>query len=70
MVMAPIALALLKTDIPAILKYPILALTTYAASNLIVYAYTRTAELLSKTPGSGRDHPYRSRFQRPPRWMF
>jgi len=70
MVMAPIALALLKTDIPAILKYPILALTTYAASNLIVYAYTKTAELLSKTPGPGRDHPYRSRFQRPPRWMF
>ena len=38
--MGPIALALLKTGIPAILKYPILALTTYAGSNLIVCAYT------------------------------
>ncbi len=44
MVMGPIALALLKTGIPAILKYPILALTTYAASNLIVYAYTKSAD--------------------------
>jgi hypothetical protein len=40
-VMGPIALALLETDIPAILKYPILALTTYAGSNLLVYAFTK-----------------------------
>jgi peptidoglycan/LPS O-acetylase OafA/YrhL len=39
-VMGPIALALLSTEIPAILKYPILALTTYAGSNVIVYAYS------------------------------
>jgi hypothetical protein len=49
-VMGPIALALLKTDIPAILKYPILALTTYAASNLIVYAYTKTVKFFAATP--------------------
>ena len=44
MVMAPIALALLKTDIPANLKYPILALATYVGSNLLVYAYSKTAD--------------------------
>jgi len=40
-VMGPIALALLSTEIPAILKYPILALTTYAGSNLLVFASNR-----------------------------
>ena len=38
-VMGPIALALLKVDLPGILKYPILTITTFAASNLIAYAY-------------------------------
>ena len=42
MVMGPIALVLLNTDLPALLKYPILALTTYAGSNLITYAYAKT----------------------------
>ena len=45
--MGPIALGLLKTDIPALLKYPILALTTYVGSNLLVYAYTKTFENLT-----------------------
>jgi len=49
-VMGPIAVALLKADIPAILKYPILALATYAGSNLIVYAYTNTVKKLAATP--------------------
>ena len=38
-VMGPIATALLSIDLPAILKYPILATTTYSASNLIAYTY-------------------------------
>ena len=38
-VMGPIALALLRTDIPALLKYPTLAIATWAVSNLIAYAY-------------------------------
>ena len=41
-VMGPIALALLETDIPALLKYPILAITTYAASNLIAFVFSKT----------------------------
>lgn len=45
-VIGPIALALLETDCPAILKYPILALTAYAASNAIVYAYKKLRELI------------------------
>ncbi len=40
-VMGPIALALLRTDLPALLKYPILAVTTYIGSNLLVYVYTK-----------------------------
>ena len=43
-VMGPIALALLHTDTTGILKYPVLALATYAGSNLIVYAYTNTVK--------------------------
>ena len=42
-VMGLIALALLKVDLPGILKYPILTVTTYVACNLIVYAYKRIA---------------------------
>jgi hypothetical protein len=49
-VMGPIALVLLNTNIPAILKYPILALTTYAASNLIVYASTKMVKRSASTP--------------------
>ena len=44
-VMGPIALALLHIDIPALWKYPILALTTYVGSNLVAYAYTKTAAI-------------------------
>ena len=49
-VMGPIALVLLNTDIPALLKYPILALTTYVGSNLLIYAYTKTVERLAAKP--------------------
>jgi len=44
MVMGPIAYVLLHIDIPALLKYPILAMTTYAGSNLLVWAYATTVE--------------------------
>ena len=50
-VMGPIALALLKVDVPGILKYPILTITTYAACNLIAYAYAKTVKNLAATPG-------------------
>jgi hypothetical protein len=43
-VMGPIALLLLRADFPALLKYPILALTTYAASNLLAYVYFQWAK--------------------------
>jgi len=57
-VLGPIALVLLKTDIPALLKYPILGLATYAASNLIAYAYARIVKRLTTTkPGAGRSFP-------------
>jgi peptidoglycan/LPS O-acetylase OafA/YrhL len=49
-VMGPIALFLLDTDLPALVKYPILALATYVASNLLVYAYTRTVERVTAKP--------------------
>jgi len=39
-VLGLIASALLKTDLPGMLKYSILALTTYAGSNWIAFAYT------------------------------
>ncbi len=41
-VLGPIAYALLGTELPALLKYPILAITTYAVSNMIVFAYRTT----------------------------
>lgn len=47
-VMGPIAVVLLRTDLPALLKYPILAITTWVASNLIAYAGAKLKEL--KTP--------------------
>jgi len=40
---------LLNTDMPALLKYPILALTTYVGSNLLAYAYSRTTAVLAAT---------------------
>jgi hypothetical protein len=46
-VMGPIALFLLHTDIPALLKYPVLALTTYVTSNLVVFAYDKTVARLT-----------------------
>lgn len=49
-VMGPIALILLDTDLPALVKYPILALATYVASNLLVYAYTKTVENVTAKP--------------------
>ena len=50
-VMGLIALALLRIDLPGILKYPILTITTYAACNLIAYAYVKTVNNLAATPG-------------------
>ena len=50
-VMGLIALALLRIDLPGILKYPILTITTYAACNLIAYAYAKTVKNLAATPG-------------------
>ena len=49
-VMGPIAWVLLHTELPALLKYPILALTTYVASNLLVYAYSKMVERLTTKP--------------------
>lgn len=49
-VLGAIALALLHSDISALLKYPILAVTTYVGCNLLVYPYTRTVENLSAKP--------------------
>jgi hypothetical protein len=46
-VTGPIALFLLTIDIPGLLKYPILAVTTYVASNLLVYTYYKTVESLT-----------------------
>ena len=50
-VMGLIALALLRIDLPGILKYPILTITTYATCNLIAYAYAKTVKNLAATPG-------------------
>jgi surface polysaccharide O-acyltransferase-like enzyme len=57
MVLGAIALVLLKTDMPALLKYPILALTTYIGSNLLVYAYTTTVEYLVAMPATSATRP-------------
>lgn len=35
------ALAMLQTDLPGILKYPVLTIATWLGSNLVVYAYKR-----------------------------
>jgi fucose 4-O-acetylase-like acetyltransferase len=50
-VMGPIALVLLHTDLPALLKYPLLTLATYVGSNLVVWVYTGAAESLAARPG-------------------
>jgi len=49
-VLGPIALVMLDTDMPALLKYPTLAVTTYVGSNLIVFAYKRTVDRLTARP--------------------
>ncbi|MBD3867601.1 MAG: hypothetical protein IFK94_05700 [Acidobacteria bacterium] len=46
-VMGPIAYVLLNTDIPALLKYPILVLTTWVVSNMLVFAYSKAVERLT-----------------------
>ena len=46
-VMGAIALVLLNIDIPGLLKYPILTLTTYVGCNVIVFAYKKTVENLT-----------------------
>lgn len=47
-VLGLVALPMLKSDMPALLKYTILTLATYAGSNLLVYGYTRTVEVLTR----------------------
>ena len=49
-VLGPIALLLLDTEMPALLKYPILIVTTWVGSNLIVFAYKRTVARLTAKP--------------------
>jgi len=39
------------SNLPGILKYPVLTITTYAACNLIAYAYAKTVKNLAATPG-------------------
>jgi fucose 4-O-acetylase-like acetyltransferase len=56
--MAPFALVLLGIDLPALVKYPILALATYGTSNVIAYAYALTvaksrAARAARVPVSG-----------------
>lgn len=45
-VLGPIAVALLKTDIPGLLKYAILAVATWLASNLIAYGWVTVRQRL------------------------
>lgn len=40
-VMGPLALALLDMDLPALVKYPILAVISYGGSNLVVHLYRK-----------------------------
>jgi hypothetical protein len=39
--MGAIALALLGTEMPGLLKYPIVAIATWVSSNLIAWGYRR-----------------------------
>lgn len=41
--MGPTALDLLRVELPGVLKYAILVVTTYLGSNLLVHAYQRVA---------------------------
>jgi peptidoglycan/LPS O-acetylase OafA/YrhL len=43
--LGPIALVLLGINIPGILKYPLLALTTWVGCNLLVYVYWKTVKV-------------------------
>jgi hypothetical protein len=43
-VMGPIAVILLNTAMPSLTKYAVLAVSTYAASNLIVFLYNETVQ--------------------------
>jgi peptidoglycan/LPS O-acetylase OafA/YrhL len=47
-VLGGIALILLKATIPSMSKYVILAISTYIASNLIVYVYRKVAKSITK----------------------
>lgn len=46
-VMAPIAMALVELDLPAIVKYPILFSGTWIASNLMAWAYARSMKRIA-----------------------
>jgi hypothetical protein len=57
---------LLHTDLPALVKYPVLALTTYAASNLLALTYAKIAGRRTAAPAlpaarhaaaARREHP-------------
>jgi fucose 4-O-acetylase-like acetyltransferase len=49
-VLGVFALALLGLDIPGLVKYPVLAATTWSGSNLLVLAYKWAAASLTSTP--------------------
>lgn len=56
-VLGPIALVLLETVIPALLKYPILTVTTWVACNGLVYGYVRWLKPLFNTRRSTTPRP-------------
>jgi peptidoglycan/LPS O-acetylase OafA/YrhL len=53
-VLGLIALVLLQTDIPALLKYPILTVTTFLVSNLLVFSYKRAVGKVFAKPAAER----------------
>jgi len=46
-VLGALAMALLETDLPALAKYPLLTVTAYVISNLLVWVWARTRERLT-----------------------
>ena len=55
-VMGPIALMMLQLDLPGIVKYPVLTITTWAACNLIVIAWRKLKSRLTELKRHG-EHP-------------
>ena len=56
-VMGPIAMVLLRVDLPGIVKYPILTVTTYIASNLLVLMYGTASHAFCSWRGTRRPNP-------------